>query len=77
MLFRSGVFVAIGQIPDNENFKDLVELEKGFVVTNDHMETKTPGIYAVGDCRKKDVRQVITALNDGSIAAVYINKYLN
>ncbi|MFA7223070.1 MAG: FAD-dependent oxidoreductase [Bacilli bacterium] len=72
-----GVFVAIGQIPDNENFKDLVELEKGFVVTNDHMETKTPGIYAVGDCRKKDVRQVITALNDGSIAAVYINKYLN
>ena len=41
------------------------------------METKTSGIYAVGDCRVKDVRQVVTAINDGAIAAVNISKKFN
>ena len=73
----NNVFVAIGQIPCNEPFKDLVELdEKGFVITNDNMETSCPGVYAVGDTRKKDIRQVVTALGDSSVASVYINRYL-
>ena len=73
----NNVFVAIGQIPCNEPFKDLVELDdKGFVITNDNMETSCPGVYAVGDTRKKDIRQVVTALGDASIASVYINRYL-
>ena len=73
----NNVFVAIGQVPHNEPFKDLVELDKhGFVITNDLMETNVPGIFAVGDTRKKDVRQVITALGDASVAAVMIDRYL-
>ncbi len=73
----NNVFVAIGQIPCNEPFKDLVELDnKGFVITNDNMETSCPGVYAVGDTRKKDIRQVVTALGDASVASVYINRYL-
>lgn len=73
----NNVFIAIGQIPCNEPFKDLVELDsKGFVITNDNMETSCPGVYAVGDTRKKDIRQVVTALGDASVASVYINRYL-
>lgn len=73
-----GVFICIGQQPDNERFASFVELDdKGFILTNDKMETKTPGIYAVGDCRQKGIRQVITATSDGAIAAVEIAKYLN
>ena len=73
----NNVFVAIGQIPCNEPFKDLVELDsKGFVVTNENMETSCAGVYAVGDTRVKDIRQVVTALGDASIASVYINRYI-
>ncbi len=71
-----GVFIAIGQIPCNENFKNLVDLDKGFIVVDENMQTKTPLLYAVGDCRKKDIRQVVTAINDGAIAAVNISKIL-
>ena len=73
----TNVFVAIGQIPCNEPFKDLVELDaKGFVITNENMETSCAGVYAVGDTRVKDIRQVVTALGDASIASVYINRYI-
>lgn len=71
-----GVFVAIGQIPHNEAFEDVVELDKGFILTQEDMSTKTPGIFACGDGRKKKVRQVVTATNDGAIAAVSANAYL-
>ena len=69
-----GCFVAIGQIPDNEKFSNLVELKNGFIITDQNMETKTSGLYAVGDCRDKDVRQVVTAISDGAIASVHIVK---
>ena len=72
-----GCFICIGQIPHNEPFAELVELEKGFIVTNDLMETKTPGLLACGDCRKKGIRQVVTATNDGAIAAIAADRYLN
>ena len=70
------VFVAIGQIPNNEKFSNLVDLEKGYIVTDDAMCTKTPGVYACGDTRKKETRQVVTACNDGAIAALSAVKYL-
>lgn len=72
-----GCFVAIGQVPDNERFHDLVDLEKGFIVTNDSMETKTPGLFAAGDCRVKKVRQLTTACNDGAIASLSAGTYLS
>jgi thioredoxin reductase (NADPH) len=71
------IFVAIGQIPDNSRFADLVDIENGYIVTNDDMETKTKGLFAVGDTRKKEVRQVVTALNDGAVAATKALKYLD
>lgn len=70
------VFICIGQIPQNDRFADLLTLERGYIVTNESMESKTTGLYAVGDTRKKDVRQLVTACNDGAIAALSIIKYL-
>lgn len=70
------VFVCIGQIPQNDRFADLLMLDKGYIITNESMETKTKGLYAVGDTRKKDVRQLVTACNDGAIAALSIIRYL-
>lgn len=73
----NNVFVAIGQVPHNENFADIIELDKnGFIVTKDNMETSTPGIFAIGDTRVKSVRQVITALGDASVASVFVDRYL-
>jgi len=71
------VFVSVGQIPDNDKFANLVELDKGFIVTDEDMNTKTPGIFACGDTRKKAIKQVVTACNDGAIAAMSAVKYLN
>ena len=71
------VFIAIGQIPHNEIFANLVELNKGYIVTDESMRTKTPGVFACGDTRQKEIRQVITACNDGAIAALSAVKYLD
>ena len=71
------MFIAIGQIPHNEPFKDIVNLnEKGFIITDVNMGTREPGIFAIGDCREKTVRQVSTALGDASVAAVSVDRYL-
>lgn len=72
-----GCFICIGQVPNNEPFANLVELEKGFIKTDERMATKTAGVFASGDCRVKGVRQVITATSDGAIAAVSASNYLN
>lgn len=73
----NNVFIAIGQIPNNDFLKELVDLDKGYIVTNEDMETKTKGLFAVGDTRKKAIRQLITACNDGAIAAMNALKYLD
>lgn len=70
------VFIAIGQVPQNDKFANLVELEKGYIVTDELMETKTPGVFACGDTRKKEIRQVVTACNDGAIAALSAVRYI-
>lgn len=72
-----GVFEYIGWKPNSELVKDLVELdEKNFIITNFKMETSLPGIFAVGDVRNTPLRQVITAVADGAIAAIYVEKFL-
>lgn len=73
----SGCFVAIGQIPENDIFKDICELDnKGYILSNDGT-TKTPGLYVAGDCRTKGVRQITTAVSDGAVAAMLAVNYLN
>lgn len=72
-----GVFVAIGYTPITDFVKDLVELdEEGYIITDEHMATKTPGLFAAGDIRQKPLRQVVTAVADGAIAAVEAGKFL-
>ena len=73
-----GVFEYIGWKPNSELVKDLVELdEKNFIITNFKMETSLPGIFAVGDVRNTPLRQVITAVADGAIAAIYVDRFLS
>ena len=66
-----GLFIAIGQEPKNEIFSNVVDLtDKGYIITiNDDVHTKTKGIYVAGDTRVKNLRQLTTAVSDGSIAA--------
>lgn len=72
-----GVFIAIGQIPHNEIFSNLVDLDKnGYIITNENMETKTEGLYAIGDCRVKKIRQLTTAVADGSIVSFNAINYI-
>jgi len=72
-----GVFVYIGMVPLNDPFKSLNILnEEGYITTNENMETSIPGIFAAGDIREKELRQVVTATGDGSIAAEQAIKYL-
>ena len=72
-----GLFVAIGLIPDNLAFGSLVKLdERGYFDTDETGITRTPGIFAAGDCRKKTVRQVTTACADGAQAALAACAYL-
>lgn len=73
----SGVFVAIGQMPDNEAFADYVKLdEKGYIQAAEDCKTETPGIYTAGDCRTKTVRQLATAAADGAVAALAACEYI-
>lgn len=73
-----GVFIAIGQIPQNEAIKKLAQMDKdGYIAASESLTTKTAGLFVAGDCRTKEVRQVATAINDGAIAALKACKYLN
>ncbi len=70
-------FVAIGQEPNNSSFKDFVALSpSGYILVDENLATNIPGVFAAGDCREKKVRQVVTATNDGAIAALSADRYL-
>lgn len=71
-----GVFVFVGNIAQTEIFEGQVNMEKGYIITDEDMKTNIEGIFAVGDTRKKSVRQAVTAASDGCIAAVMANRYL-
>ena len=71
------VFVAIGQIPDNKAFANLVDIDQmGYIIADETCKTKTEGLYVAGDCRTKAVRQVSTAVGDGAVAATNACIYL-
>lgn len=72
-----GVFVFVGRVPASELLGDLVELDaNGYVITDDSMATRTPGLFAAGDVRQKPLRQIVTAAADGAIAATSVSAYL-
>lgn len=73
-----GLFIAIGQLPENGNFKEIVEVDdSGYFVSGEDCHTKVPGIFVAGDSREKTLRQLTTAVSDGSIAATEACDYLN
>lgn len=71
-----GCFVFTGYLPQAEMFAGTLDMEGGYLKTNDNMETNVPGVYAAGDARVKSLRQVVTATADGAIAAVQAEKYI-
>lgn len=71
-----GIFVFIGSDPKTDLFEDMLEMERGYIKTNEAMETNIPGVFAAGDCRVSPLKQVITAAADGAIAAVQAEKYI-
>lgn len=65
-----GVFIFVGMVPNSQILEGLADFDQwGYVITDENMETRTPGIFAVGDVRSKNLRQIITAASDGAIAA--------
>ena len=77
-LSLEGVFVAVGQMPDNKPFQDVCDLDSnGFITADEACLTKTPGVFVAGDCRTKGIRQIATAIGDGATAALAACRYLN
>ena len=73
----AGVFVAVGLKPNSQLFADIVKLsETGHIVTDELMATSAPGLFAVGDIRRKSARQVASAVGDGATAALSAFNYL-
>ncbi len=71
ILSVAALFVAIGQMPDNTAFENVVEVDKtGYIIAGEDCKTRTRGIYTAGDCRTKTVRQLATAAADGAVAAL-------
>ena len=73
-----GLFVAIGQQPENERFENLTSLnEYGYIVADESCLTDTDGVFVAGDCRTKSVRQITTATADGAVAALAACRYVD
>ena len=72
-----GVFVLIGTDPNTEFLKGHVILDpQGYIITDEDMRTNVPGVFAAGDCRRKSLRQMVTAAADGAVAAVMAEQYI-
>lgn len=73
-----GLFVAVGLIPENDAFAELLPLdEAGYILSGEDCLTSRPGVYAAGDCRKKRIRQLTTAAADGAVAALAACDYIS
>lgn len=78
ILELEGVFVAIGSKPNSAQWRGLLPLdEEGYIITNELMETKIPGIFAAGDVRHNSARQAVTAAGDGATAAISAARFLS
>ncbi len=74
----SGVFVAVGQLPDVEFLRNTIDLNnEGYIDSDEQCMSKIPGIFVAGDCRKKDVRQLTTATADGTVAAIKACEFID
>jgi thioredoxin reductase (NADPH) len=71
-----GLFVFVGLHPASELFTGTLDTENGYILTDDCMATNIPGVFAAGDVRKKPLRQVVTAVADGAVAAVCAERYI-
>lgn len=71
------VFVAIGRVPQTDFLKDFVNLDTDGYVISDNCKTSVPGVFVAGDCREKEIKQLVTAASDGAIAAMEAVKYLS
>ena len=77
-LSLDGLFVAIGLVPENDAFADVVSLDEGgYFAVGEDCTTQTEGIFVAGDCRQKAVRQVATATADGAVAAIAACRYID
>ena len=77
-IVSDGVFIFIGMKPNNDLFRKKLQLDQwGYIITDEDMQTSSPGIYAVGDVTSKKYRQITTAVADGTIAAMAIAKEMN
>ena len=77
-LALDGMFVAIGQKPENEAFADITALDSyGYVISDENCLTDTEGVFVAGDCRVKKIRQVTTAAADGAVAALAACRYID
>ena len=77
-LALDGMFIAIGQVPENDAFKDLTALnDYGYIIADESCTTDTLGVFVAGDCRTKKIRQVTTASADGAIAALAACRYID
>ncbi len=73
-----GLFIAIGQEPNNQAFRDIVDLDSaGYITADEKCITKTPGVFVAGDTRTKTVRQLTTAASDGAVAALAACEYID
>lgn len=78
LLEVSALFIAVGQIPENQNFAKLIKLdEKGYIIAKENCHTNKKGIFVAGDARTKDLRQLVTATSDGAVSATEAIKYIN
>jgi thioredoxin reductase (NADPH) len=73
----TALFIFVGMKPETESLKGAIDLENGYIVTDEEMRTNIAGVFAAGDVRKKSLRQVITAAADGAIAAANADKWLS
>jgi thioredoxin reductase (NADPH) len=71
-----GIFVFTGMLPQTKIFEGILDMEKGYIITDEEMRTSVPGVFAAGDARRKTFRQVVTAAADGAIAAVTAEHYM-
>lgn len=72
-----GLFGFVGLLPDSDLFNGMINMENGYILTDEDMRTSLPGVFAAGDVRKKSLRQVITAAADGAIAAMQAEHYIS
>ena len=73
-----GLFVAIGQVPENKPFENLTALnDYGYITAGENCLTDTEGVFVAGDCRTKQIRQITTATADGAVAALAACRYLD